>query len=271
MKDETCWINGIQSKKLSLTDRTIHFGDGFFTTTRVINGKIHLLSWHLERLLLAANRLLFAPFDVIALREEMLIAAKTSNKNNGVVKVLISRGEGNRGYSFKNCNSPTRIVFYSPYPRGYLKWRQNGIRLCKSPIRLTRNPLLAGIKHNNRLEQIMIRAHMEPTGADEALVLDSEGKVVECISANLFWRKGLEVFTPKIYYAGVSGVMRRHVISVLPTLGYSLSEVLVGPNALEVAEEVFITNSLLPLASVKEIDGRHYNDKTLYLQLSLLC
>ncbi|KYP97299.1 4-amino-4-deoxychorismate lyase [Sodalis-like endosymbiont of Proechinophthirus fluctus] len=263
------WINSIPQAQLPLTDRAVHFGDGFFTTARLLDGDIPLLEWHLERLSMAGQRLLFAPFNADAMRREMLAAAHGSG--DGVIKALISRGSGGNGYSFRGCETPQRIVSRTPAPAQYPRWRQDGVRLSQSPVRLARNPLLAGIKHNNRLEQVLVRAHLDRNGTDEALVLDTEGIVVECCSANLFWRCGREVFTPALRYAGVAGVMRRRVMSLLPELGYTLEEVSVGPNALTMADEVFITNALLPVVPVRAIDTRQYADRTLCLQLSPLC
>ncbi|MGP4123580.1 MAG: aminodeoxychorismate lyase [Sodalis sp. (in: enterobacteria)] len=263
------WLNGIPQTQLPLTDRAIHFGDGFFTTARVLDGDIPLLAWHIERLVRAGQRLLFASFDSDVLRREMLAAAH--GVREGIIKALISRGSGGRGYSFRGCDAPQRIVSLMPAPAQYPRWRQEGVRLSQSPVRLARNSLLAGIKHNNRLEQVLIRAHLDRDGSDEALVLDSEGVVVECCSANVFWRRGQEVFTPVLSHAGVAGVMRRRVILVLPTLGYSLEKVSVRPNALRTADEVFITNALLPVVSVHAIEARQYTDRKLYHQLSSLC
>lgn len=263
------WINGIPQEYLLLTDRAVHFGDGFFTTARLLDGDIPLLTWHLERLVEAGQRLLFTPFDTDALCHEMLAAAH--GVGDGVIKVLISRGSSNRGYSFRNCDTQQRIISRMPAPAKYLRWRQEGIRLSQSPVRLARNPLLAGIKHNNRLEQVLVSAHLNRADADEALVLDTEGVVVECCSANLFWRRRQKVFTPELRYAGIAGVMRRRVISLLPTLGYTIEEVSVGPDALITADEVFITNALLPVVPVRIIDTRKYADRTLCLQLSQLC
>ncbi|WP_257895800.1 aminotransferase class IV, partial [Enterobacter roggenkampii] len=76
------------------------------------------------------------------------------------------------------------------YPAHYARWREEGVTLTLSPVRLGRNPMLAGLKHLNRLEQVLIRTHLEQTDADEALVLDSEGRITECCAANLFWRQG---------------------------------------------------------------------------------
>ncbi len=113
-------------------------------------------------------------------------------KLSGVLKVIISRGGGGRGYSAANCDSPTRILSASARPAHYSRWREDGVTLTLSPVRLGRNPMLAGIKHLNRLEQVLIRTHLEQTDADEALVLDSEGFITECCAANLFWRQGQE-------------------------------------------------------------------------------
>lgn len=263
------WINGTLQTQLPLTDHVIHFGDGFFTTARLLDGNIPLLAWHIERLTLATQRLMFTPFDAEALCREMLVAAHSGG--DGVIKVIISRGSGGVGYSHIGCDTPQRIVLRTPAPAYYPCWRQEGVRLTQSPVRLARNPLLAGIKHNNRLEQVLIRAHLDLNGEDEALVLDTEGIVVECCSANIFWRLGGEVFTPELRYAGVAGVMRRWIISLLPKLGYTIKEVSATPDALKNADEVFITNALLPIVSVYAIDTRHYVHKSLYLQLRSLC
>lgn len=110
-----------------------------------------------------------------------------------------------------NCQAATRILSVSAYPAYYSQWRKQGITLTLSPIPLGRNPYLAGLKHLNRLEQVLIRSHLEQTDADEALVLDSEGWVTECCAANLFWRTGDIVFTPRLDQAGVNGIMRQFV------------------------------------------------------------
>ncbi|MCR3755314.1 MAG: aminodeoxychorismate lyase [Sodalis sp. Psp] len=263
------WVNSIPQQQLLLTDRALQFGDAFFTTARILDGTILLLEWHLERLAEAAQRLLFTTFNPDVVRQDMLIAAASGG--DGVIKTLISRGIGGRGYSFIGCGAPVRIVSRFPAPTHYSRWRQDGVRLSLSPVRLARNPLLAGIKHTNRLEQVLIRAHLEGDGADEALVLDTDGCLVGCGSANLFWRQGQQVYTPILNYAGVAGVMRKRILLLLPTLGYTPVEIATGPDVLLAAEEVFITNALLPVVPVREIDHRQYYDRTLYIALCSHC
>ncbi|AIN47352.1 aminodeoxychorismate lyase [Candidatus Palibaumannia cicadellinicola] len=263
------WINGQLKQQLPLTDRACQFGDGFFTTASLLDGKISFLTLHIERITEAAERLLFDRLDIEALRQEMLIAAATGG--SGFIKAIISRGSGNRGYSFSNCGAPVRIIEHGYTPSHYATWRSNGIRLTLNPVRLARNPLLAGIKHLNRLEQVLIQAHLEQEGGDEALVLDTDGNLVECCSANLFWRYGRQVFTPVLSYAGVAGIMRRRVLGLLPKLGYLCEEVTTGPDALKQADEVIITNALLPIAPVNSIGSYCYYERTLFNLLSPQC
>jgi len=256
------WINGHQHNALAPSDRGLQFGDGCFTTARVTEGKIDLLPWHIERLQLAAQRLMLPACDWSALEDEMVHAAESIPL--GVVKAILTRGSGGRGYSPKGCEAPTRIVSRSSYPMHYLPWRERGISLTLSPVALGRNPLLAGLKHLNRLEQVLIRTHLDQTAADEALVLDTAGMLVECCAANLFWRKGKAVFTPDLGQAGVAGLMRRRVIELLSGSEYSLHCVSEPLETLADAEEVLVSNALMPLLPVNTGQSWRYPSRQLY-------
>ncbi|EOB9996571.1 aminodeoxychorismate lyase [Cronobacter sakazakii] len=262
-------INGIEQDCLSATDRAVQFGDGCFTTARVRDGVVHLLEAHLARLHEGCERLMIPVPDIDTLRNEMRLAAQ--EQESAVVKVIISRGAGKRGYSIAGCSAPTRIVSRGAYPDFYSEWRERGVSLATSPVRLGRNPHLAGVKHLNRLEQVLIRTHLEQTSADEALVLDSEGWVTECCAANLFWRKGKAVFTPRLDQAGVDGLMRRHIIGLLNQSVWRLSEINAPASALEEADEVLICNALMPLVPVRSIDGHAYASRELYHYLIPHC
>lgn len=264
------WVNGIFNNKISLGSRALHFGDGFFTTAKLQCGKIQFLNQHMCRLRLSAQRLMFNNFDIRLISQEMQAAAIVGV--NGFIKVIISREnvtESMCGYRFFD-NKMSRIIYIGALPTYHLNWVQFGIKLKTSVIRLSRNFFLAGIKHLNRLEQVMIANWIchQHDSIDEALVLDTEGNVIECCSANIFWRKGHQVFTPAVCYAGVNGVIRQLVLKLLPILGYFIQEVIVGPEHLKDADEVFITNSLLPVVSVNIIDDVLYKDKTLFHLLS---
>lgn len=256
------WINGQQHDALAPSDRGLQFGDGCFTTARVMEGKIDLLSWHLERMQQAAQRLLLPAVNWLALEREMLHAAESIPL--GVVKAVLTRGSRGRGYSPLGCGHPTRIVSRSTYPTDYQQWRESGITLVLSPVQLARNPLLAGLKHLNRLEQVLIRAHLDQTEAHEALVLDTADMLVECCAANLFWRKGKNVFTPTLDQAGVAGLMRRRVIELLAGSGYSLHLVNEPLEMLADADEVLVCNALMPLLPVNAAQAWRYRSRRMY-------
>jgi len=263
------WINGERQDKLAVSDRAVQFGDGCFTTARVRAGKVDWLPDHLQRLQQGASRLLIDGVDWCALEAEMVNAAQ--QQHDGVLKALITRGSGGRGYSAAGCQLPTRIVSISAYPAHYHRLRESGARLVLSPVRLGQNPLLAGIKHLNRLEQVLIRTQLEQTGADEALVLDTAGKLVECCAANLFWREGQQVFTPLLTQSGVSGTMRQRIISLLEQQGFHWQEVSVEMSALARADEVLICNALMPVLPVYQIEEWRYSSRLLFDRVSPHC
>ena len=262
-------INGAWQETLPANDRAIQFGDGCFTTARVVNGEVQHLSAHLRRLQQGCERLYLPVTDWQCIEQEMSGLAQAHL--SGVLKVILTRGAGGRGYSAAGCHQPNRILSLSSMPAFYPDWRTQGVTLATSPVRLGRNPHLAGIKHLNRLEQVLIRAQLEQTDANEALVLDSDGWVTECCAANLFWRKGKTVFTPDIRQAGVNGIMRQHILAVLKASSWKIKEVQEPPAALNDAEEVLICNALLPVAPVREIDGQCYPSRQLYAFLAPLC
>lgn len=256
------WINGQPQEFVSVKDRALQFGDGCFTTARIEKGQVIAPLAHLERLQQACKRLLIHYVDWEALEQEVMSAAAT--RPTGVLKVILSRGVGGRGYSASGCQQASRIIMLSDYPAHYHQLRQTGVKLALSTIRLGRNPLLAGIKHLNRLEQVLIRTELEQTDADEALVLDTQGLLVECCAANLFWRKGEDVFTPDVTQAGVNGIQRQWVMRLLAEQGCKVREVSVPPQTLEEADEIFITNALMPILPVAQIENRFYHSRTLF-------
>ncbi|MBS0847624.1 aminodeoxychorismate lyase [Citrobacter sp. JGM124] len=262
-------INGQWQSRIDVNDRAVQFGDGCFTTARVVAGKVRYPQAHLERLQHACEALLITLTDWQALEQEMAQLAR--EVTDGVLKIILSRGAGGRGYNPLTCTAPTRILSLSPRPTFYDAWREQGICLALSPIRLGYNPMLAGIKHLNRLEQVLIRSRLEQTDAQEALVLGSDGRLVECCAANLFWRKGRQVFTPYVDQAGVNGTMRQHIMACLEKSPWHCEEVAEGPETLANADEVIICNALMPVIPVRQAQAWHYDIGALYHYLAPLC
>lgn len=262
-------INGTWQDTLTAYDRGIQFGDGCFTTAWVNEGDIRLFDAHLNRLTEACGRLSIPLPDSDVLREEMRTVA--NDHQQAVLKVIITRGAGGRGYSSEGCKTPNRLIYTSPYPEHYRQWREQGITLTKSSVQLGRNPLLAGLKHLNRLEQVLIRRHLDTTTAQEALVQDSDGWLIECCAANLFWRKGQRIFTPRLDNAGVNGLMRQHILALLAESPWQVEEVYEPASTLETADEVFICNALMPLVPVNLAMKTHYVSRDAYCYLAPLC
>ncbi|CBG87924.1 aminodeoxychorismate lyase [Citrobacter rodentium] len=262
-------INGREQASLAASDRAIQFGDGCFTTARIIDGKVCQLAAHLRRLQEACEKLLIAFADLDELEREM--STLSAGHLRGVLKVIISRGSCGRGYSAAQCRQPTRILSVSPWPSHYDRWREQGITLTLSPVRLGRNPMLAGIKHLNRLEQVLIRSHLEQTEADEALVLDSEGWVTECCAANLFWRKDNVVYTPCLDQAGVNGIMRQFCMRQLAQSSFRLVETRAREEELQHADEMVVCNALMPVVPVRAWGTKRFSSRALYEFLAPLC
>ncbi|VFS38394.1 putative aminodeoxychorismate lyase [Yokenella regensburgei] len=170
-----------------------------------------------------------------------------------------------------SCLLPSRILSTSPAPAHYSRWQEEGITLALSPVQVGRNPLLAGLKHLNRLEQVLIRAHLEQTDADEALVLDSDGWVTECCAANVFWRAGDTVFTPRLDQAGVNGIMRQHCLALLAQSRYRVVEVHARIEAVRQADEVCICNALMPIVPVNTFGDVRYLSHELFEFLAPRC
>lgn len=262
-------INGKASDLLPVADRGLQFGDGCFTTARVREGRIALLAAHRARLQQACARLAI-PFDAWEMLDEEMRRMALPHAD-GVLKVTITRGAGGRGYSSADCQQPTRILSISAAPAHYARWKETGATLALSPVPLGRNPYLAGLKHLNRLEQVLIRSHLEQTNADEALVLDSDGWLTECCAANLFWRCGRDVYTPRLDQAGVNGIMRQFIIAQLTPTAYRVVEVNAPLSALEQADEVLICNALMPVVPVQRYADLHWSARELYQFLAPIC
>ncbi|WP_394151673.1 aminodeoxychorismate lyase [Vibrio maritimus] len=245
------WRNGQKIDHVAVTDRSFQYGDGCFTTILTRYGKLQLWERHVTRMEKALMCLKIAPVDWHALRLE--IESHVSDASEAGIKLHVSRGQGGRGYSTKVTKGPFVTVSSFDFPSNYHEIRENGLEVSISDVRLGHNPLLAGLKHNNRLEQILAKENVESSGHLDGIVLDFNGKVIETTMANVFWVNNNQVFTPDLSVAGVAGVMREVVIEELTLLGISVN---VGHFDLEdlfAAEEVFVTNCILGVAPITKI------------------
>jgi 4-amino-4-deoxychorismate lyase len=242
------WINGRRRAYIDTRDRGLHYGDGVFETMRIRRGRVRLLDYHLDRLFAGCGRLGIAAPMRTALRGELERAAGL--RNEGVLKLIVTRGVGARGYRPSGEERCTRILSLYPLPRGMLAdaAAPARVRVCATTLGL--NPELAGLKTLNRLESVMARAEWRDARIWEGLMRDADENIVCGTLSNLFIRRGRSLLTPVIDRCGVAGVMRRWVLETAGQLDLRTTERPIRWRDLRRAEEVFMTNALVGVKSV---------------------
>ena len=245
------WIDGRPGAPLPLSDRGLAYGDGLFETIRVVDGRADLLPLHRQRLLRDCIRLDIA-LDMARLDTE--IAAALAAGDSGVLKVIVTRESQRRGYMPGRAARGRRLLLFYPQPiAAFAATAPLRLRLCRQ--RLSLQPALAGIKHLNRLEQVMARGEWSDPAVHEGLLLDSTGSLIEATAANLFLVSDGELLTAKLDRCGVAGVMRELVMMRLaPAAKLRVREVRLSLDDLYAADEAFLTSSMLGIAPIARLD-----------------
>lgn len=245
-------VNGTATGQLDARDRGLHYGDGVFTTLRVREGEAALWERHASRLVTGCNGLGITPPNLEQLHSEVQRACV--NTACGVLKIIITRGTGGRGYAPPCDHAPTRLVALYPWPDFPANNWSHGVVVRVNKLRLARNPRLAGIKHLNRLEQVLARAEWDDSAIAEGLMLDEHDHVIEATAANVFMVREGHVLTPALHDCGVAGVMRALIMQLAQTAGLQVRECSVTLNEARDAEEMFLTNSVIGVWPVRELD-----------------
>jgi 4-amino-4-deoxychorismate lyase len=251
-------VNGVSppdpSQAIAADDRGFQYGDGLFETTLLIDGRVRFLEDHLQRLFTGCERLGIDAPDRQTLLEE--IARVSSGTTRGVLKIIVSRGAGGRGYrpaTSARCNRVIALHSLSEVPYHSLK-----LRWCRT--RLGRNASLAGIKHLNRLEQVLAQSEWREGEFDEGVMMDTEGEVVCATAGNVFAVRDGVLVTPDLRFCGVRGVMRAQVLKAAARLKLSVSEEPLWPHDLETASEVFITNAVRGIRVAASLDSLQWSE-----------
>lgn len=247
-------VNGEETDRLPAADRGLHFGDGVFETMAVRDGSPRMLDRHLDRLSEGAARLGFTPPDRETLRAEAL--ALGARADRAVLKLIVTRGSGGRGYAPPAASAARRVLILGPWRgRPDSEYRDGAaVRFCRT--RLAVNPALAGVKHLNRLEQVLARSEWNDPAFAEGLMLDTGGLVIEGTASNLFLVEAGGLRTPDLSGCGVAGIMRSRVLELARSAGLEASAGPVPPGRLADAGELFLTSSLLGILPVSRLDER---------------
>jgi 4-amino-4-deoxychorismate lyase len=239
------WINGRPGTVIDCRDRGLQYGDGLFETMLVRRRRIRLLELHLERLAEGCRRLGLA-VPAAAIEREVALRARQSAE--GVLKLILTRGPGARGYRPAGNERCTRVLSLDPLPAVRAGTQPVRVRLCRT--RLGINPDLAGLKTLNRLESVMARAEWRDERIWEGLMRDVDGTVVCGTMSNVFLRRGSTLMTPALDRCGVAGVMRRWVLEQAKDLRLRLWQGRLPVEAFRDAEEVFMTNAVAGVVPV---------------------
>ena len=259
-------VNGEHQDTIAIMDRGFQYGDGLFETIEVRQNIPIFLERHLQRLNTDSKRLYLPNLDLALLRSE--IKQICQNVGDAVLKIIITRGSGGRGYRQPDEIQPTRILSLHPFPDYPQSYYSDGIvaRICNT--RLGLNPALAGIKHLNRLEQVLARAEWHESTIHEGVMLDFEGRVIEGTMTNLFYVKDGATFTASLKNCGISGILRRWILEQIPVCEHDFSI----ENLFE-ADEIFVCNSVIGIWGIRQLEKQGYalGKITKHLQHTLEC
>lgn len=245
-------VDGLSCSTVSVFDRGLGYGDGLFETIRFAHGKAPLWSRHMQRLADSGARLRLPVPDAALLLREALVAA--AGLEHAVVRITLTRGIGERGYAPPATPQPTRVVAAFDAPTMGGDAYANGIRVRWCDTRLAQQPLLAGMKHLNRLEQVLARAEWSDATVAEGLLCDTGGDVISATMANLFAVIDGVLVTPALERCGVAGVARAEVLAIRP----EANVVRLRPGELARAAEVFLTSSVRGIMPVQAMGNTVY-------------
>ncbi len=258
-------VNGIASDVISTRDRGLNYGDGLFETMAVRSGAPVCWSRHMARLAAGCQRLRIpCPPDALLWEEAGRVCSGVAL---GVLKIVVTRGTNGRGYRIPDTVTPTRVLSSHPWPEMPASRGTEGVSVTICQTRLGINPQLAGIKHLNRLEQVMGRSEWDGPRFAEGLMLDTAGRVIEGTTSNLFLVTADGLVTPDLAHAGVAGIMRDLVLEEADTLDVAARVASVSREDLSYAEELFLSNSLFGIWPIRSLDGRVYRVGPLALRL----
>ncbi len=245
-------VNGMATDLANVLDRGFAYGDGLFESIRLVHGQAPLWPGHMRRLAEGCARLRIAPPD------PRRLLAETRRVGEGmaqaVVRITVTRGVGERGYAVPVSPRPSRAVAAFAPPASNQANYSRGLRMRVCDLRLAEQPLLAGIKHLNRLEQVLARAEWDDSAIAEGLLRDRHDRVISATMANLFAVVDGELLTPSLHRCGVAGVARAELLAICP----QARETDLNLQQLCTASEIFLSSSVRGVLPVQSLDDQHF-------------
>ncbi|MFB6291694.1 MAG: branched-chain-amino-acid transaminase [Candidatus Bipolaricaulia bacterium] len=248
--------------RISVFDHGFLYGDGVFEGIRAYDGYVFKLDEHLDRLYRSARAInLEIPLNPEDMGDKILETLRTNGFEEAYIRPIVTRGRGSLGIDTDSCTRPSVIIITKEWEALYGPELYNqGLNLLTTTIRnQPKEGLPPTVKHLNYLTNVLALMQANTWGADEALMLDTNGNVAEGSADNIFvYRKGV-VYTPPVIN-NLPGITRNVVINILKDLGYQVKEENLGLAEVFTADEVFLSGTAAEVAPVAEIDGRKIGD-----------
>ncbi|MGQ0442218.1 MAG: aminodeoxychorismate lyase [Methylophilaceae bacterium] len=257
-------INGSLNNTISPLDRGLAYGDGIFRTLIVKNGLPEQWPLHYQTLMADCGAIgIVCPSAELLMSDlqQLFLVDETA-----VAKIIISRGDGERGYAPPAITAPMRMIVKSilpDYPESNFK---EGVYLHVCETRLAHQPKLAGIKHLNRLENVLARMEFNDPAIADGLLLDLDDNVIECTSANIFARFNNILLTPKLDKCGVAGITRQRILALASALNLTAKTETFSLQKLLSADEIIICNSLYGAWQVLSVSGKAWPEQNLAME-----
>ncbi|WP_020181223.1 aminotransferase class IV [Methylopila sp. M107] len=234
-----------------LADRGLTLGDGLFETIALFGGRPALLGAHLDRLQAAAAEIRL-PVDRAFCEAEVLTLAEQAGESDCVIRLTVTRGAGARGLALPEQATPTVIAASSPYPKGALN---APMRLATVSVRRNPASFASRAKTLSYLDSVLAFDEARRLGADDALMLNTDGRVASTAMANLFALVGDDLVTPPVSEGVLPGVVRGFLLQAAPGAGLSFVERPLDIETFDRADAVFATNSVRLVMPVTMVDG----------------
>ena len=267
MSDFISLINGEFSNHVSVIDRGLSYGDGLFETMswsylkdKKILG-VEFWERHLERIKegCSITKIKLPPTEILKnYKEKILRECLRKGINNGVLKILITRGVGGRGYKFEKDISPTIIFLSFPSRKIDKDILNTGVKLRFCEFPMFENSMLAGLKHLNRIDSVMARSEWEDDEFFDGVMIDNSENIIDGTMTNLFFSKNRVLYTPLIKKSGIKGIMRQVVIDNAKSFYNDICEIEIKKNTISRFDEMFVTNSVIKILPVTHLGNKEF-------------
>jgi len=255
-------VDGIATRQLPADDRGLAYGDGVFRTLRIARGAPEAWAAHIERLVHDCQRLMLPAPDEVALADDArrLIAVHQAPASDAVLKIMITRGSGGRGYAPLRQPQARRIVSLHELPARATQANEP-LTLDQSSIRLARQPVTAGVKHLNRLEQVLARAECDRLGVADTVLFDTQGWLISTTMRNLLLRDDQGCwYTPRLDQAGIIGATRQRLLAGLKATGHQTKEIEMRLSDLTHFNAAIACNSVAGVSGLARIGDTVFTD-----------